>query len=628
MSIKRISNYSFVIIMLFIVFALFVNFSLISKVRGFVESNRKDEAAISLSMTKISDPMTVLLLLNETDIQMQELQKNQLNLSSRDSIRIETSNLIQHMDLLRTSLEEMNEYSLNRHSRYLDELIPMLDNLKQQTNQLRLLADSMSDNVNDLNQQFLLLENGFNLFQRSNNELIQLIGDDVSLVANVMFIVLILIIFMFGTAIRGFVNSQLPYIKNSVLALGNHKYDQDFRIAKPVFEEEKVIHRNIQDLFAENAFIENIRKELESVFSIEDAIESMFSLLRKKMNVDRMGIAFVDYTKNKFVAEYGILNEGEILLGPGFEVAFDSTTLSQILEDKKTRITDDISEHLRQRPNSPSLNLIIKEGVLSNMIIPILLNQTVYGFLFISSKQRNAFTNDDLRLIEKIMVDIKDLLNRAYFSKVVLAKVTDSFAQLVDKKDNDTGDHIERMVRYSVYLARELKKQTVKPGYEINEKLILEIERQASSHDIGKIGIPDAILKKEGSLTEEEWKFMRRHPNIGADIFKNLREGLRIFDPDFYRVAEDITRYHHERWDGSGYPSGLKGIDIPLVARIVAIADVFDAISSKRVYKDAIDIQETFEIIEKAKGSHLDPWLVELFIKIKDQVMGVYREYQ
>lgn len=261
------------------------------------------------------------------------------------------------------------------------------------------------------------------------------------------------------------------------------------------------------------------------------------------------------------------------------------------------------------------------------MIIPILLNQTVYGFLFISSKKRSAFTTEDVRFVEKIMIDIKDLLNRAYFSKVVLAKMTDSFAQLVDKKDNDTGDHIERMVRYSVMLARELKKLPVRPGYEINEKLILEIERQASSHDIGKVGIPDAILKKEGPLTKDEWENMKKHPDIGADIFKNLREGLKIFDPDFYRVAEDITRYHHEKWDGSGYPRGLSGTDIPLVARIVAIADVFDAISSKRVYKDAIEIEKTFELLEKSKGTHLDPWLVDLFLKEKDQVIDIYNRY-
>lgn len=261
------------------------------------------------------------------------------------------------------------------------------------------------------------------------------------------------------------------------------------------------------------------------------------------------------------------------------------------------------------------------------MIIPILLNQTVYGFLFISSREKNAFTNEDQRLIEKIMIDIKDLLNRAYFSKVVLAKMTDSFAQLVDKKDNDTGDHIERMVQYSTLLARELKKRQLGAGYVIDEKLILEIERQASSHDIGKIGIPDAILKKEGPLTSEEWHLMRKHPNIGADIFKDMRVSLKIFDPDFFRVAEDITRYHHERWDGTGYPSGLKGTEIPLVARLVAVADVFDAISSKRVYKEAFEIDKTFEILEKSKGSHLDPLLVDIFLEVKAKIMEIYYKY-
>jgi response regulator RpfG family c-di-GMP phosphodiesterase len=630
MSIKRVSVFSFIMIFLFVIFALFVNFSLISRVRDFLETNREVESAISDSLSKMNEPMTTLRLLNDSEILVEEDLRDRLFSVAQATIVFETATLIEHMDSLINLLKDMNEYSLNRHSRYLEQLIPMIERLQQYNLQLNTLAYQRTVNdlgTMDFDQKFLVLENEFLLFQQSNRELIRLIGDDISLVVNVMFVLLIFIIFIFGLAIRGFVNTQLPYIKNSVLSLGNHDYRQDFPIAKPVFEEEKVIHRNIQDLFTENTFIELMRGKLQNIFSMEDALELIFSMLREKMSVDRIGIAFVDYTKNRFIAEYGILDEGDILLGPGFEVPIESSTLSQILIEKKTRITDDIPEQLKKRPNSPSLNMLNKEGILSNMIIPILLNQTVYGFLFISSKKRSAFTTEDVRFVEKIMIDIKDLLNRAYFSKVVLAKMTDSFAQLVDKKDNDTGDHIERMVRYSVMLARELKKLPVRPGYEINEKLILEIERQASSHDIGKVGIPDAILKKEGPLTKDEWENMKKHPDIGADIFKNLREGLKIFDHDFYRVAEDITRYHHEKWDGSGYPRGLSGTDIPLVARIVAIADVFDAISSKRVYKDAIDIEKTFELLEKSKGTHLDPWLVDLFLKEKDQVIDIYNRY-
>lgn len=296
-----------------------------------MESNREIESSITLSIMKVNDPVSNMMLLDSFDLQADQNQIDQFYTNSKKEIKSEASALVEHMNLLVESLKDMNEYSLNRHTQYLNQLIPMLNRLIVQTNRLYDLADSDTLNINELGNQFLQIENGFTLFKLSNSELIRLIGDDISLVANIMFILLILIIFAFVAAVRGFVNSQLPYIKSSVLALGNHNYKQDFKVAKPVFVEEKIIHSSIQDLFEENSFIESIRKRLESVFSIEDAIETIFTMLRKRMSVDRIGIAFVDYSKSKFVAEYGVLDKGEILLGPGFEVSFDSTSLTEII---------------------------------------------------------------------------------------------------------------------------------------------------------------------------------------------------------------------------------------------------------------------------------------------------------
>ena len=164
------------------------------------------------------------------------------------------------------------------------------------------------------------------------------------------------------------------------------------------------------------------------------------------------------------------------------------------------------------------------------------------------------------------------------------------------------------------------------PGYTVNRKFVLEIERNASAHDIGKVGIPDEILKKPGKLTPEEWLIMKRHAGFGADIFKSLREGLRVFDADFYRFAEEIARYHHERWDGTGYPEGLRGEAIPLSARIVALADVFDAITSKRVYKAPFSFEQSVQMIKESSGTHLDPVLVDVFIENIEKVWEIYQE--
>jgi HD-GYP domain-containing protein (c-di-GMP phosphodiesterase class II) len=170
------------------------------------------------------------------------------------------------------------------------------------------------------------------------------------------------------------------------------------------------------------------------------------------------------------------------------------------------------------------------------------------------------------------------------------------------------------MVKYSVAIARGLRLKKL-PGYEIDRKFILEIERNASSHDIGKVGIPDSVLKKPGKLNPDEWVTMKTHAAIGADIFRDLRMGLTAFDPEFYKMAEEIARHHHEKWDGTGYPDGLKGTEIPLSARIVAIADVFDALTSKRVYKEAFSLDDSLDIIRNSRGNHLDPVIVDVFFE-------------
>ncbi len=142
-------------------------------------------------------------------------------------------------------------------------------------------------------------------------------------------------------------------------------------------------------------------------------------------------------------------------------------------------------------------------------------------------------------------------------------------------------------------------------------------------HDIGKIGIPDAILNKPGRLTPEEFTIMKEHVIIGASVFSRIYERTRYAPFGF---AIDIIRYHHEKWDGSGYPEGLAGENIPLCGRIVALADVYDAISSKRVYKPAFPREQCWDIINSGKGSHFDPRLVDIFNRNENYFWSVVED--
>lgn len=153
--------------------------------------------------------------------------------------------------------------------------------------------------------------------------------------------------------------------------------------------------------------------------------------------------------------------------------------------------------------------------------------------------------------------------------------------------------------------------------FEISDKFIEDIEKASPFHDIGKIGISDDILKKPGKLTETEYEIMKTHTTIGQKaIHKLMING----DASFLNMAEEIALYHHERYDGSGYPKGLSKSEIPLSARIVAIADVYDALISKRVYKPPMSHEEAIEIIKQASGKHFDPTIVSAFITISDDI--------
>jgi putative two-component system response regulator len=176
-------------------------------------------------------------------------------------------------------------------------------------------------------------------------------------------------------------------------------------------------------------------------------------------------------------------------------------------------------------------------------------------------------------------------------------------------RDEETGFHIHRMSLYAAAIARQLG---------LPEEQVRQIQEAAPMHDIGKIGIPDRILLKPGKLDDGEWVIMRQHPRIGAGILDHS-------DADVIRLGEIIARSHHEKWDGSGYPRGLKGEEIPLEGRIVAVADVFDALTSSRPYrKEPIaPLERVYAMMEEGRGKHFDPAVLDAFLAIPDTVREI-----
>lgn len=197
------------------------------------------------------------------------------------------------------------------------------------------------------------------------------------------------------------------------------------------------------------------------------------------------------------------------------------------------------------------------------------------------------------------------------------------FATLVENKDGSTGGHIRRTTSYVKLLAEELRRR----GYYkevLTKDYMKNLCLAAPMHDVGKISVPDVILQKPGRLTPEEFEVIKQHSVKGGEIIQKTFGHLE--NEQYTKMAYEVARFHHEKWNGKGYPEGLSAKEIPLCARIMAIADVFDALSEKRCYKDAFPMDKCFDIIKEGSGQDFDPVLVEVFLDIKEKVAQVRAE--
>ncbi len=200
-----------------------------------------------------------------------------------------------------------------------------------------------------------------------------------------------------------------------------------------------------------------------------------------------------------------------------------------------------------------------------------------------------------------------------------------AMTSLAETRDNETGNHIRRTQLYVKVLAERLSHHP-KFEYLLNERTIDLLYKSAPLHDIGKIGIPDSILLKPGPLTPEEFEIMKTHTTLGRDAIEKAerRLGMRVA---FLSMSKEIAYSHQEKWDGSGYPLGLAGDDIPVSARLMAVADVYDALISRRVYKAAFTHEQACGTIIKGRGTHFDPDMVDAFVDIADDFRSIAQKY-
>ena len=229
-----------------------------------------------------------------------------------------------------------------------------------------------------------------------------------------------------------------------------------------------------------------------------------------------------------------------------------------------------------------------------------------------------------LQSIEETMVNFTYMNQRTEELDKFQSGLIMLLADLVENRDSSSGDHVRKTASYvaiALYKMREMGFYTD----QLTDKFISDVIKSAPLHDIGKIQIPDAILNKPARLTDEEFEIMKKHTVFGAAVLQQALDTLPY--SDYLREAKNLTAHHHEKWDGTGYPDGLAGEDIPLSARVMAVADVFDALVSKRCYKEPYSFEDAMEIIRKDAGTHFDPKVAEAFLAAADEVRATSERY-
>lgn len=249
-----------------------------------------------------------------------------------------------------------------------------------------------------------------------------------------------------------------------------------------------------------------------------------------------------------------------------------------------------------------------------------------YSELSKSFEEQNKQLLENQEMLQKYNTQLQVLVDEKV-KEISESQMATIFAlvKLAESRDDDTGAHVERTAVLSRMMAAYLR-EVPKYAEIIDDKYIDDIYKASPLHDIGKVGVPDNILLKKGKLTPEEFQIMKTHVDIGYETLLEVHQ--KYEQNSFLKMGMDIVKYHHEKWDGSGYPEGLAGEDIPLAGRIMAIIDVYDALRSRRSYKEAFSHEKSCKIIKEGRGKHFDPLLVDIFLKYHEEFQRAHDDLE
>ena len=361
--------------------------------------------------------------------------------------------------------------------------------------------------------------------------------------------------------------------------------------------------------------------------NLDEIIQFIYEEFSVLLPIDWLAMLHLDVEQEQLLISH-IYSKDKQALHEGDSIALEHPVMNKVIKENKVISFDNLAEDLKGiNGNDEFFVKLLDMGMQSMIVFPLNISGEERAVLIFASRDKLAYADSHRELLGNITAQVSHAFDRTIGMESLVISAVEGLAKLAESRDPETGDHLERMSLYSYIIADELYNEEnadeVLPG-----NYARHVFQFAPMHDIGKVGIEDGILLKPGKLTSEEWLEMRKHPVIGADVLRRCESQVNKAGYSMFNIGIEIAEGHHEKFDGSGYPYQRKGKEIPLSARIVALADVFDALTSRRPYKEAWPIEKAVKLIEEESGQHFDPRVVKAFTRAMPKIMEVYNKHK
>ena len=340
---------------------------------------------------------------------------------------------------------------------------------------------------------------------------------------------------------------------------------------------------------------------------------------RETEGVNRIAIAIYD-SRSDILKSFVHSSEGDSPFEHTVARLADLKPLAELARTGARRVIHDLSNHSTSNPAHN--RRLVEAGYLSSYTVPIFHKGLFHGFVFFNSFQINYFTQAVIQRL-KPLAEVVSLHTVMELDAVrMIGAAVKTVRQISRVRDEETGTHLERMARYTRLIA-----QRMAPRYGMSDEWVEFLFQFAPLHDVGKVAVPDQILFKPGRLTEEEFAIMKTHVVRGIEIVDTMADTFRLGGAPYVRILKNVVAHHHECIDGSGYPSGLGGDGISLEGRIAAVADVFDALTSARPYKQAWTIDDALAFLTEQAGKKFDPVAVEILRNSRSAIADIQSQF-